>query len=265
MLGGDSPKGLHRTAELDAHHYPFLRAKALATTNPLQFQEEHFYTFGWSGKATLEGRKEASRNLFSELKQLDNIYQEKYGCSPELNFISHSHGGNVILHLAEINDLDNFTLNISKTILLACPVQKHTNHLIQSDIFKRVYSLHSHTDMIQIVDPQGLHDRKNLTKPLLSVRHFDPHPKLAQALIRWKEYPLWTNEDLCIKGIAMQGLIKAINSLNYLKKGRGLFHVEFGLLPFVRQIPTIIDQLDALFENCSNCPAHKDHDIVIEL
>lgn len=265
MLCGNAQKGLQRTAELDARHYPFLRAKALSAANPVQFQAEHFYTFGWSGKATPEARKNASLDLFAELKLLHNTYQKEYGCCPEFIIITHSHGGNTVLHLAEITDPDGFELHIAKVILLACPVQKHTAHLISAPIFGRIYSLHSHTDMIQIIDPQGLHNRKKLTKPLLSMRHFDTHPKLAQALIRWKDYPQWTTDDLCINGIAMQGLIKGLNALNYIKKSRGLFHVEFNLLPFVRQIPAIIDQLDELFDSNSNCPSHKDHDIVIEL
>ena len=264
LFCGDT-KGLQRTTELDTHHYPFLRAKALSATDPMRFSPEHFYTFGWSGKLTLQARKNAALDLFYALKTLTITYQDTYGCMPEIILISHSHGGNVLLHLAEITDPDGFKLSISKAILLACPVQKHTAHLISAPIFERIYSLHSHTDMIQIVDTQGLHNTKELTKPLLSMRHFDSHPKLAQVLIRWKKYPLWNADDHAMNIIVLKGLIKGINTINYIKKNRGLFHVEFGLLPFVRQIPAIIDQLDELFDSNSNCPSHKDHDIHIEL
>jgi hypothetical protein len=261
----DDTKGLRRTDQLDAQHYPFLRAKALSAADPVRFNTEHFYTFGWSGKLNLQERKNASLDLFSALKTLSLDYQEKYHCTPEVILISHSHGGNVILHLAEIIDVDDFKLHVSKAILLACPVQKHTAHLISSPVFERIYSLHSHTDMTQIVDPQGLHDRKKLTAPLLSLRHFDTHPKLAQVLIRWKEYPLWDAEDYAMNKVILKGLIKGLNTLDYIKKNRGLLHVEFGLLPFVRQIPAIIDHLDTLFDADANCPSHKDHDILIEL
>ncbi|HLW72632.1 MAG TPA: hypothetical protein VKR54_01145 [Candidatus Babeliales bacterium] len=268
LLSGDI-KGLHRTAELDAQHYPFyypfLRSKALAAADPIRFNPNHFYTFGWSGKLTLKARKNAAHDLFYELKQLSTTYHEKYGCTPEIILISHSHGGNVILHLAEISDPDGFELHISKAIFLACPVQKHTAHLINSPVFERIYALHSHTDMIQIADPQGLHNTKKITRPILSLRHFNIHPKLAQATIRWKKHPTWTADDHNTNKIALKGLIKALNSLNYIRKSRGLFHVEFGLLPFVRQLPAIIDQLDTLFTNSSNCPSHKDHDLIIEL
>lgn len=264
QLLSDDTKGLHRP-QWEPHHYPFLRSKALSSADPIQFASEHFYTFGWSGKPTLEARKQAACDLFSELKSLHNDYQEKYDSCPQFILISHSHGGNVILHLAEITDPDGFELHIAKAVLLACPVQKHTAHLVSAPLFERIYSLHSHTDMIQIIDPQGLHDRKKITKPLLSLRHFDTHPNLVQVCIRWKQYPLWTTEDYNTNKFALKGLIKSINALNFIKKSRGLFHVEFGLLPFVREIPTIINQLDELFDSGSNCPSHKDHDIVIEL
>lgn len=266
LLLSDDTKGLYKITQPESFHYPSLRAQALAIADPLHFSTEHFYTFGWSGMLTLEARKIASNDLFYALKELIITYQEKYGCMPKIILISHSHGGNVILHLAEITDPDGFQLHISKAILLACPVQKHTEHLISSPLFERIYSLHSHTDMIQIVDPQGLHHyKKKIARPLLSHRHFDTHPKMAQALIRWKKYPLWNGEDLAIDKLALKGLIKAINTLNYIKSSRGLFHVEFGLLPFVRQLPTIINQLDTLFDNGNNCSSHKDHDIIIEL
>lgn len=266
QLLSDDTKGLCKATAFTSYHYPSLRGQALAVADPVHFNTEHFYTFGWSGMLTLEARKNASQDLFSGLKDLTLAYQEKYGCIPKIILISHSHGGNVILHLAEIIDPDGFELKISKAILLACPVQKHTNHLISSPVFERIYSLHSHTDMIQIADPQGLHHHKEkITRPLLSTRHFDTHPKMAQALIRWKEYPLWNDEDHAINKVTFKGLIKAINALNYIKKNRGLFHVEFGLLPFVRQLPLIINQLDTIFDNGGNCSSHKDHDIIIEL
>jgi hypothetical protein len=266
LLLSDDTKGLCKINQPETYHYPSLRAQALEAADPAHFSTEHFYTFGWSGLLDLQARKIAAQDLFNALKNLVLDYLAQYGYAPEIILISHSHGGNVILHLAEIVDPDGFELKIAKAVLLACPVQNHTNHLISSSIFERIYSLHSHTDMIQIVDPQGLHHRKEkITRPLLSMRHFDAHPKMAQALIRWKEYPLWNAQDLAIDKLALKGLIKAINALNYIKRSRGLFHVEFGLLPFIRQLPIIINQLDTLFDNGGNCSSHKDHDIIIEL
>lgn len=258
------PKDLHKITEFNTQHYPLLRAKALSTVDPVQFNVEHFYSFGWSGAITPTARKAAAFDLFNAFKYLHHLYQEKYHIAPIFIVISHSHGGSVVLYLDEIVDPDGFELRIEKAILLACPVQKHTAHLINSPIFKRVYSLHSHTDMLQIIDPQGLHNRKKLTRPLFSSRHFDVHPKLIQALIRWKKCPKWSSDDYAINS-TMKKLIKGINTLNLIKKSRGLLHFEFVLPPFIRQLPIIINQLDTYFENNRNCPSHKDHDIIIEL
>ena len=257
------PKDLHKITDFDLQHYPFLRAKALSAIDQ-QFNLDHFYSFGWSGAITPTARKNAALDLFNALKSLHYAYLEKYHIAPQFIIISHSHGGNVVLHLGEIIDPDGFELRIEKAILLACPVQKHTSHLIKSPIFKRIYSLHSHTDMIQIIDPQGLHDRKKLTRPLLSSRHFDMHPKLIQARIQWKNGPQWIADDYIIN-ITMKKLIKSLNMLNFIKKKRGLLHIEFVLFPFVRHLPAIINQLDIYFGNNNNCPSHKDDDIIIEL
>src|SRR6266403_1123912 len=144
-LLSDDTKGLYKIPQTTDFHYPSLRAQALVAADPEHFNLEHFYTFGWSGILTLAARKKAAHDLFYALKSLLLIYQGKYGCTPKIMLISHSHGGNVILHLAEIVDPDGFELHIAKAILLACPVQHHTVHLIGSAIFERLYSLHSHT------------------------------------------------------------------------------------------------------------------------
>ena len=134
--------GLHHANTFNQYHYEAVRASILGTTQPAVFQPEYMYSFGWSGKLNLIARKNASQDLFNNLKQLHSNIQEKTGQEPEFILISHSHGGNVILHLAEIEDPDGFKLVISKAILLACPVQKNTAHLINSPVFERVYSLH---------------------------------------------------------------------------------------------------------------------------
>lgn len=257
--------GLNHISTFNQHHYDAIRSAALGTTDPIQFQPEHLYSFGWSGKLNTDARKKASHELFNGLKQLVLTIRKEYQCDPEIILIAHSHGGNVVLHLAEIIDPDGFELTIAKAILLACPVQKQTEHYINAPLFKRIYSLHSHTDLIQIVDMQGFHDKKKFTLPLLSLRHFNAHPKLTQATIRWKNCPIWHPDDCIINEITMKLLTNSLKTINYLKKNRGLFHIEFQLLPFVRQLPSIIGTLDKLFETDANCPSHKDHDIVIEL
>ena len=259
----DCKPGLHKATDLDMHHYPFILTKILSQADPIHFPAEHFYTFGWEGKLTLEDRKNASHKLFSQLHALQKNYIERDGCAPHFILISHSHGGNVILHMAELSNSTTESLCIKKVILLACPVQKHTKHLIQSTLFERIYVLHSHTDLIQIADPQGFHTQMSL--PLLSERHFNAHPKIVQACIRWKNGPFWHPDDAIVHDIMLRKITKPLKWLDTIKKNRGLFHVEFKLLPFIRKLPSIIEQLDHYIDLGRNCPTSNSHDIIISL
>ncbi len=257
--------GLNHASSFNQYSYEAVRASILGTTQPTLFQSEYMYSFGWSGELNQIARKNASQELFDGLKLLHHDILQKTGLEPEFILIAHSHGGNVILHLAEIKDPYGFNLVISKAILLACPVQKNTAHLINSPVFKRIYSLHSHTDMIQIADMQGLRKKKHERKPFFSERHFDVHPKLVQALIRWKNCPTWHEQDSIIDEIMLKHLTNGIKMINMIKKNRGLFHVEFILLPFIRHLSSIIARLDDLFEKGAQCACHKNDDIIIEL
>jgi len=263
VAGGDP--GLYHVSKFNPEHYEALRASVLGTTAPILFPQEYMYSFGWSGNLNLQARKNASQELFVHLKQLHYEILEKTGLAPEFILIAHSHGGNVVLHLAEIKDPDGFELTVTKAILLACPVQKDTSHLVDSSLFKRIYSLHSHTDMIQVIDMQGIKRKKRSEKPLFSERHFESHPKLVQAQIRWKNSPGEYGYDPIMNKGALKYLTNGIKMINILKKNRGLLHIEFILLPFLRHLGSIIAQLDELFDSSGNCPSHKDHDIVIEL
>jgi hypothetical protein len=263
-VAGSEP-GLHHVSELNQEHYEVIRASVLGTTPPILFPQEYMYSFGWSGDLNLQARKKASEELFVHLKQLHYEIVEKTGVAPEFIIIAHSHGGNVVLHLAEIKDPDGFELTITKAILLACPVQKDTSHLVASSLFKRIYSLHSHTDMIQVIDMQGIKRKKRSEKPLFSERHFQTHPKLVQAQIRWKNAPGEYGYDPVMNKGALKHLTNIIKMINFLKKNRGLLHIEFILLPFIRRLPGIIVHLDELFDTGSTCASHRDHDIIIEL
>lgn len=261
----DCKKGFYKSSDLTETQYPFTFTHALSETSPTQFPWEHFYIFGWSGKLTAQDRKNASHELFQFIKQTTQECIKKFNCKPEFTLISHSHGGNVILHMAEIDDPDNFTISIAKVILLACPVQKKTTLLINNPMFEKIYSLHSHNDFIQIADPQGLHVHKKVTWPLLSERHFPSHPKLAQACIRWKNGPLLHPADDNAHNGLLKTVTQTIKIMTLFKKNRGLFHIEFKLLPFIRQLPSVITQLDHQFIPDSTNHLHNDHAIVLEL
>ena len=257
------PYGLHKIAAMDDNHHAKNIFTALANESSNQFPYEHAYAFYWSGKLDTQARETAAYQLLYALRVLVIHYQTIYHCTPNIVLIAHSHGGNVILNMAKIEDKNSPSFIVNKVILLACPVQKTTMKYIQHPMFAKIYSLHSHTDMIQIADVQGLKKRKKT--PFFSERHFMIHPKIIQVCIRWKNGPIYHPNDTHINEVIFKTFTKLLNVLNKIKKSRGLFHIEFKLLPFIRHIPTIITYLDSLIDNGNNCNSHKDMDIIIEL
>ena len=126
------------------------------------------YFFRWSGKLSPQERKKAARHLASLIRTHTG----------PIRLICHSHGCNVALLLAE---LDLPAQHIEKLILLAPPVQKSTSHLVASPLFKKVISLYSTGDLLQVADPQGLQSKNK--ESLFSKRLFDESPNLIQARI----------------------------------------------------------------------------------
>jgi len=184
-----------------------------------RFNFDNFYFFGWSGNLDHNKRKEAAKKLNTAVKKLIAKYKTKHGVTPKIRLITHSHGGNVALCLSEINKTKKRKISIDELVLLACPVQKKTEHMLKDNIFKKVYSLYSSIDLLQVVDPQGLTIKPSyvLTRPFFSQRTFTTHKKLVQTKLK-------------------------IN-------GRGILHVEFLLPKFVTLLPNILEELDAWKQN----------------
>ncbi|MFC1842605.1 hypothetical protein ACFLYU_03030 [Candidatus Dependentiae bacterium] len=209
--------GLHNVSEyLDKHNMRKI-AHIMSRQKTTRFTLENFFFFGWCGQLSHKKRKEAAQELHSTLLQFTDAYKAKHGVIPKIRLITHSHGGNVALNLGKINDKAENMLHISELILLACPVQKKTAKLITSKTFDKVYSLYSGLDILQVIDPQGLHDikktiKKRTKKPFFSKRTFKPQQNLHQVKIK-------------------------IN-------GRGILHVEFLVPKFALLLPYILQEVD---------------------
>jgi len=200
--------GLHNINEyLDKHKITKL-AKQLSEQNTHRFEYNNFYVYGWSGELSHEARKIAAKDLHRvTLELIQNCV------IPKIRLITHSHGGNVALNMTKINKQSQDKISIYELILLACPVQQKTAHFVSEGMFEKVYSLYSELDMLQIIDPQGLHKFKNKEKkPLFSERMFAPEEKITQAKIR-------------------------IN-------GRSIMHIEFITERFAKLLPNILYELD---------------------
>lgn len=153
-----NPSGLTQ-AKLLPQKYHFAKlAHKLSVIDPKNFPEDNVYLFGWSGHLSPQIRKDSAQLLYSQLKNLAQQYTLN---NQDVTFrlITHSHGGNVALNLANFFDND---LVVAELILLACPIQTATAQLANSQLFKQVFNIHSHIDLIQVADPQGFYECKKV-------------------------------------------------------------------------------------------------------
>lgn len=196
--------------------------KSLIDADSLQFPSEHFYIFGWSGKRNFDERLAESKKLYMALRLLIDEYQTKYGICPQLTLITHSHGGNVALNLSCFHNQDK-PLAISQLILLACPVQHETEHLIAHSMFEKVYSLYSTSDMIQVLDPQGM--------------YLTPHNKKRHLELSNRQFPIYPQ----------------VRQVKLKINGHGIMHIGFITNKFIKMLPFIIHEIEQWHIDSPSC------------
>ena len=220
------PKGLTKLQDFNPRYHVYQAITTLCESAPDYFDIDHFYIFGWSGFLRFAERKKAALELYNHLRLLKRTY-EAQEIVPIFKIITHSHGGNVALSLVPLAEEDgSSTMKIAELILLACPVQVETESYVNDSLFEHVYSVHSHHDILQILDPQGIHialeslkyyglefTMKHLKRlgPLFSERHFIAAPHVIQLNVR---YP-----------------------------NRELFHIEFLFPTIIRRVPELIEKM----------------------
>jgi len=215
----DSSRGLKLALSCN-HVYEGL-AKALHAVAPYQFPLEHFYFFDWSGKLTFHDRKQAAQELYEAISALF--------CDPQYNnahvtLIGYSHGGNVAVNLGCVAEteknkqLPGRPVHIDRLVLLGCPVQEMTQRYVTSRVFKHVYHLYTHADLVQVMDTQtpldDAYKSSWYSSFAFSGRTFDPDtsPNLVQAKIT--------------------------------RNNRSLYHKDFVTPSFFGELPTILCTLE---------------------
>lgn len=220
--------GLNHYASLAPGYHHRKIAELLYETAPDQFPLEHFYIFGWAGTLSFDDREKAACDLHRQIIDLMQKYRIQYGYAPKIRIITHSHGGNVVLNLARLQTTNTSSYAIDELILLACPVQVATAKLAQEKMFKMVCHLFSKTDIIQVIDMQGLYGHA-IKAPLFSQRKFVPYGNMVQIA---------------------------------LKKGRRpLAHVEFLLKSFLQSLPDILIKARSLHQSLPHQHDNVDIDI----
>lgn len=262
-------KGLRLFSDLKPTGKTHALLKALSSASPAQFPLDSLYSFGWSGDLSVAARKDAAEQLWASIKLLTVNLKNRYGTLPPITLITHSHGGNVALHMAHVQD-DN-SIHLARTILLACPVQKETSHYAQDPLFGMVYSIHSHVDMVQILDPQRLQPYKHafaawqeskdfehikqayllgLAHPLFSERHFPHTRNIIQADVLWKSGFGTPISHTVHPSNKVESFFHSLAN-KIINQPRGVLHTEFITPAFMEQLPEILSQLEPYRENGS--------------
>lgn len=207
--------GMNPAIAYDQKYHKRTIANLLSELDPKRYLLENFYFFGWNGKLCFDEREKASKDLYYALLQLAADYEALHQKKPTFRIITHSHGGNVVLNLAKVQDPE-YPLIIDELILLCCPVQEETKYYIANDCFKRVYAFYSSRDMFQVIDPQGLY-KNSRAKKTFSERRFDDHDKLRQARIQMK--------------------------------GKSLMHIDFLCTPFLQHLPNLCNEIESFYDS----------------
>lgn len=225
-------QGLKKADEIDPSYHHYGIAKELSQKDPELFPFESFYIFGWSGQLDKEERLKTANALHKALQKLVKHYKQKYGCNPTIRIITHSHGGNVVLNLAQVKEEKN-TFDIDELILLACPVQEETAHLATDPFFKKVYSIHSHWDLIQILDPQGWPYLLEKIKELFKTKSLS----IVKEIVKRIETNLFFSERHFPEN-------EKITQVHIKFNNHSPFHIEFLLTPFIRLLPAILEKIN---------------------
>lgn len=144
--------GLHHISQLPDDALLRQDVDLMQQSDSYRFDKNHFYTFGWSGKLSLKARAQAGKDLYDQLVLLLTEYQKKYGKIPKVRILTFSHGGNVALHMVEhLPFFANQNVHL-ELILVAVPVQKTTEYLIEHECIAKSYIISSTRDLLQIVD-----------------------------------------------------------------------------------------------------------------
>lgn len=87
--------------------YPILKAyQTVLDSVEGKCEQNHFYTFGWSGLISQDRRRSEAFRLYNALSEEVEQFRKR-GIDPKIRLISHSHGGNLCLNLAAIEMLLN--------------------------------------------------------------------------------------------------------------------------------------------------------------
>lgn len=237
---GDCPKG-------SAYIIPAYDAVAQALdgerADRARMVKRIYATNGWSGLLSNRARKFAAKNLYKALIALREEIEEQYGVTPHFHIVTHSHGGNVLLLLAEAENTYKQHLSIDLGVMLGTPMQRETASCIGSTVFKKLYLFYSYGDSVQCSDYFSTKERRSYAR---MGRIFDldkfhrEHPDLVRCDVR----------------LFVEHLAKRVSHTNMWLAGRSTPVFDFmDPLPLVVLVPSMVNALRDI------CPHHHRADL----
>ena len=181
-------EGLHPMSSIENKYIEKQDARILDKVSPEQFPIASSFFFGWSGELSYAERSKWGAKLYKVIKSL-----KSKDPTAHIRIVTISHGGNVALAMAQEWNKEKGTIKpvVDELVMLCSPIMNTSEDWAESALFKSIFHLYSHMDLIQTGDPlwaqSKRHDLdKNLKKPRRRFRKktLSPLPnKLRQANI----------------------------------------------------------------------------------
>lgn len=176
------PQGLTLAKNLPEHYHFCKIAHGCVNCDKDTYSIDQFYVFGWESEHVSDHvRKKAAEILVEQMYELVVDYYIRHDVIPKIRLIGYSHGGNVILHTADYLPFyaDMYDVEI-EAWLFGTPVQVVSHDLVNSEFFTNIYSVYSKKDIVQVLDPQGLRNRKLTKNNFWSNRTFCQYSRCIQ-------------------------------------------------------------------------------------
>lgn len=145
-------------AQKNAEYYLIPAYDDLLNISGVHAEIQNYAIFGWSGLLHNAARKKAGYELYQALCAYRDRIVLEYGSEPGITIVSHSHGGNVALYMAQAEIEQQKKLKVNYLVMYGSPMMAEMAHCIESDFFRNILMIYSRGDEIQ---PRDMFSSKN--------------------------------------------------------------------------------------------------------
>ncbi len=154
-------------------------------SQPYSYGNNYYYTYGWSGLLSPKARYRDAQDFYLSLQKEVKRIEKTHNQTPKIRILGYSHGGNVVLNLAEVRKklLPEKPILISEFYMFGVPIQHDTDYFINDKTFDGVYHFYSTGDRIQKLDFFSL-NRFFSGRKFVARKNFKLPKKLHQIQVR---------------------------------------------------------------------------------